>query len=71
MPGLGLLVPGAHGALAGFLAVFTVFSLWSVALVALGMVRVGRVSPPIAWTLAILMLLIGASFSAFGASFNG
>ncbi len=71
MPGLGLLVPGAHGALAGFLSVFTVFSLWAVALVALGMIHVGRISPPLAWTFAVLMLLIGACLGAVGASFNG
>ena len=71
LPSLALLAPGAHGALAGFLGAFSVFTLWAAGLLAFGMVRVGRISPPIAWTVSILMLLVGASFAAYGAKLNG
>lgn len=71
LPGLATLVPGAHGALEGFLAPFHVFNLWSVALLALGMAAVGRIPRPAAWVTAIAMLLIGALISAAGAARQG
>lgn len=71
LPGLATLVPGAHGALEGFLAPFHVFNLWAVALLALGMTAVGRISRPAAWVTAVAMLLIGALFSAAGAARQG
>lgn len=70
-PSLALLVPGVKGGLAGFLGTMNVFTLWATALLALGMVRVGRVSAPVAWTFAIVMLLVGAVFGAWGAAQNG
>jgi MFS family permease len=70
-PSLALVVPGVRGGLAGFLGTLNVFALWATALLALGMVRVGRVSAPVAWTFAILMLLVGAAFGAWGAAQNG
>lgn len=61
LPSLGLLAPGAGHKLAAFLSALNVTALWATALTALGMVSVGHVKPPVAWTAAILMLLAGAS----------
>jgi hypothetical protein len=71
LPGLATLVPGAHGALQGFLAPFQVFNLWAVALLALGMTVVGRIPRPAAWASASAMLVIGALLSAAGAARQG
>lgn len=71
MPNLGLLAPGVHGAMFGFLSALNPFSLWATALIALGMVRMARVSPAVAWAAAIVMLLVGALFAGFGAAQNG
>jgi hypothetical protein len=62
VPGLALLVPGAHGFLIGFLAAFNVFYLWGAALLALGAIRVGRISPPLAWSTAAVIVLATAVF---------
>ncbi len=67
VPGVGLLVPGAHGWLAGFLGAFNVFFLWATALLALGAIRVGHVSRGAAWSASILLLACYALFVAFGA----
>lgn len=66
-PSLALLAPGAHGAIAGFLGALNIFYLWAAALLALGMVRVGRIRPPVAWAAAIFLLLCTAGFAAYGA----
>ena len=66
VPGFALLVPGAHGATAGFLGAFNVFYLWATALLALGTVRIARISPGLAWGAPIVLLLLTACFSAFG-----
>jgi hypothetical protein len=71
LPNLGLLAPGAKGFLGGFLGGITVFYLWATALLALGMQRVGRIAPGIAWGAAIIMLLLTAAFAGWGAAFNG
>jgi hypothetical protein len=71
VPGLALLAPGARGALEGFLGALNVFYLWGTALLALGMQRVGRISPPVAWITAIVMLLLTACFAAWGGAQNG
>jgi len=71
LPSLGLLAPGSKGALAGFLGALNVFYLWSTALLALGMVRVGRITPPVAWSSAIVLLLLTACFAAWGGARNG
>jgi hypothetical protein len=63
-----MLVPGATGALLGFLAALNIFNLWATALLALGMQRVGRVPAGIAWATSIIMLLLTASFVAWGAA---
>jgi MFS family permease len=67
IPSLAMLVPGAHGALAGFLGAFNVFYLWATALLALGMTVVGRLSRSAAWTTAIVLLVLGAGYLAYGA----
>jgi Yip1 domain len=67
VPGLGLLVPGAHGSLAGFLSAFNVFFLWATALLALGTIRIGHVSRGAAWSASIALLVFYALFAAFGA----
>jgi len=71
LPSLALIAPGARGALAGFLGALNVFAIWSIVLLALGMQRVGRVSPPIAWAAAIFMLLCTAGLAAWGGARNG
>ena len=71
LPSLALLAPGAKGALAGFLGGINVFYLWAAAMLALGMVRVGRIAPPVAWSTSIALLLLTAGLAAFGAARNG
>lgn len=71
VPGLAMIVPGAHGFLAGFLGAMNVFYLWATALLALGMVRVGRIVPATAWSTAIAMLLLAGVLGGWGALRNG
>jgi Yip1 domain len=71
VPSLALLAPGAHGALHGFLTALNVFTLWATALLALGMTIVGRLPRPVAWSAAVLMVLLTAAFAAFGAARQG
>jgi membrane protein, antimicrobial resistance system len=71
VPSLALLVPGSHGALPAFLGVLNVFYLWSVALLALGAVRIGRMAPAAAWAAPIVLLLCWALFTAYGARNGG
>jgi len=71
LPSLALLAPGAKGAIAGFLGSINVFYLWATALLALGMIRVGRIAPPLAWSTAAVLLLLTAGLAAFGAARNG
>jgi hypothetical protein len=70
-PSLALLAPGLKGALLGFLGSFNIFSLWTTALLALGMQRVGRIPAVPAWATAVVMLLVTAAFAAWGAAQNG
>ncbi len=71
LPSLALLAPGMKGFLGGFLGALNIFYIWAAVLLALGMVRVGRVRPPAAWTAAILILLITGCVAGFGAARNG
>lgn len=68
LPNLGLLVPGGPHVLVGFLSALNVIALWQCALLAFGMIAVGRISRPVAWTAAILMLLTVGVFAAIGAA---
>jgi membrane protein, antimicrobial resistance system len=70
LPSLAMLAPGVKGALGGFLGSLNVFYLWSTALLALGMSRVGRIPRGVAWATAIVMLLLTACFAAYGARSN-
>jgi Yip1 domain len=71
LPSLGLLAPGAKGFLAGFLGGITVFYVWGAVLLALGMQRVGRIPAGVAWSAAVLMLLLTAALAGWGAAING
>jgi Yip1 domain len=71
LPSLALLMPGARGGTAGFFGALNVFAIWATVLLALGMQRVGRVSPAVAWIAAIVMLLCTAGLAAFGGAKNG
>jgi hypothetical protein len=68
LPNLGLFVPGGPHVLVAFLSALNVVGLWQCALLAFGMMAVGRVSRPAAWTTAILMLLTLGVFAAIGAA---
>jgi hypothetical protein len=67
LPSLGLLMPDAPVKLHAFLSVFNPFSLWGCGLMGLAMIVTARVSKPIAWTTAGLILLSGAGLTALGA----
>ncbi len=71
VPSLGMLAPGVHGALRGFLEALSVFNLWATALLALGMTTVGRIPRSAAWVTAALMLLVTALAGAYGAAQQG
>lgn len=64
LPSLALLAPAAGTKLQTFLGVMNVASIWVTALTALGMIAVGHVKPPVAWTFAILSLLLSAGLAA-------
>ena len=61
---------GGSKLLKGFLAAFDLFALWGVWLTAQGYRIVGRVSPAVAWTVAIAAWSLGAVFRAVGAAFS-
>ena len=71
IPSLGLLVPGLKGALGGFLGALNVFYLWATALLAIGMMVVGRIKAGTAWSTAVVLLLLTAAFAAYGAAPQG
>ncbi|HEX3468948.1 MAG TPA: YIP1 family protein [Candidatus Elarobacter sp.] len=64
LPSLALLAPSAGSKLSTFLATFNVTTLWATALSAIGMTIVGNIKPPIAWTAAIVSLLVAAALGA-------
>jgi hypothetical protein len=68
IPSLGLLAPGLRGALGAFLGALNVFYLWATALLAIGMMIVGRVKAGAAWSTAVVLLLLTAAFAAYGAA---
>lgn len=70
-PSLALIAPGVKGALLGFLAAMNVFYIWATVLLALGMTRVARIAPPIAWTASVAMLLLTACLAAWSTARNG
>jgi hypothetical protein len=64
VPGLAMLAPGAGTKLLTFLAFFNVVSLWTTALLALGMIAVARIPRVTAWATAGLTLLLTAAVFA-------
>ncbi|GAC1653275.1 MAG: hypothetical protein NVS9B12_03220 [Vulcanimicrobiaceae bacterium] len=64
VPGLGYLAGNAGAGLTTFLASINIFSLWATYLIALAMLTVARVSKAVAYSFALLVLLIGAGFPA-------
>jgi hypothetical protein len=64
LPNLAMLVPNASHKVETFLGTMTIAALWSTVLTALGMIALARVSRPVAWTVAVLMLVIPAAFAA-------
>ncbi len=71
LPSLALLVPGGSRVLVAFLSSVNVAGIWQMVLLALGMIAVGRVSKPVAWTAAAIMLLSLGVFAAMGAAAQG
>ncbi|MDE2482670.1 MAG: YIP1 family protein [bacterium] len=67
LPSAALLAPGAGIKLMTFLATITPFSLWSAALVALAVMRIGRARPFAAWVCGALMLIVPALLAAVNA----
>jgi Yip1-like protein len=67
VPDLAWLAPGAVPKVAAFLAAFNPFSIWSLLLLGAGTASVGRVSPPIAYAAAFLLVLCTAAVAATGA----
>jgi hypothetical protein len=64
VPGLALLAPGAGLKLATFLSALNVTAIWSIALLALGMMTIARLSSAAAWTTAIIMLVLSSVIPA-------
>lgn len=66
VPSLGMLVPHGNATLVAFLSAISVFSLWGLFLNATMLRVTAKTSPAIAYTFAILVLLLGALFAAGG-----
>jgi hypothetical protein len=64
VPGLALLAPGAGPKLLAFLTVINVTSVWSMVLLALGMIAVANVSRVVAWVTSAFILLATAAVVA-------
>jgi hypothetical protein len=59
LPNLGWLAPGADPHVVAFLTSFTIFQIWSVVLMALGLRAIAGLSAAVAWTTSILIALVG------------
>jgi hypothetical protein len=64
VPGLALLAPGAAPKLLTFLTAINVGSVWSIVLLALGMMVAARIPRAVAWTTAVAILLLSALLPA-------
>lgn len=64
MPGLGMLAPQNSPVLAGFLSAITIFSVWGVYLNATMLRVTAKTGSGVAWTMAIVVLLLGALTTA-------
>jgi hypothetical protein len=67
MPSLAWLVPHAGLKISAFLAAFSVVGIWSAVLLAMAMMYVARTSKVNATICALLVLVIGGGFLAWGA----
>jgi hypothetical protein len=67
---LGSLVE-AEGMTAEILGGIELFSIWATVLTAIGLYKVGRLSKGAAWTVAIVIFVIGLIFSVVGGVFSG
>lgn len=68
IPGLGMLASGLPPVAAAFFGAITVFTLWGVYLNATMLQRMAKTSAGVAWTFAVVVLLLGAAVSAAGAA---
>lgn len=68
---LGLLVGKEHPVLATLVSTFDLFSIWGWILAAIGLSVVNKLSKGSAWTLVILIVLIGVGFRVVGSVFSG
>lgn len=55
----------------GLLDSLEIFSIWNVILTAIGLEKVARLSKGVAWTVSIVLFVIGVLFAMFGAAVSG
>jgi hypothetical protein len=68
---LGFFVGKEHPFIGTFLNTFDVFAIWGWILAAIGLSVVNKMSKASAWTLIILIVIIGLAFRMIGAYFSG
>jgi hypothetical protein len=68
---LGFFVGKEHSIIGTFLNTFGVFEIWGWILAAIGLSVVNKLSKGAAWTIVILIVLIGLGFRLVGAMFSG
>ena len=68
---LGFFIGKEQAMLKTFLSTFDVFAIWGWILAAIGLTVVNKISKGAAWTLIILIALIGLGFRLIGAIFSG
>ncbi len=64
LPSLAWLVPGAGAKVVAFLTTFSVFQVWSIVLIALGLRAIAGVSAAVAWATPILIAVLGGAVAA-------
>lgn len=68
---LSFLVGKEHPVLATLIATFDIFSIWGWILAAIGLSVVNKMSKASAWTLVLIITVIGLAFRLLGAVFSG
>jgi len=68
---LGFLIGKEHPFLGTFLNTFDVFAIWGWILAAIGLSVVNKMSKASAWTLILLIVIIGLAFRMIGTYFSG
>jgi hypothetical protein len=61
----------AHPVIATFLSTFDVFAIWGWVLAAIGLAVVNKISKASAWSVVLIITLIGLAFRLVGALFSG